>query len=677
MRLQDPLTSLKGVGPANAQALEEAGLKTVQDLINYWPRRYEDYSKVVNISEVRPGKQTIRAKLSRVKSRYVRRGMHITEALASDSSGSLSITWFNQPYREKSLKFDHEYFISGDFDMHSGRLNMTNPSLLSVDEVDKGQLIFTVYPETKKLNSKLIRRLMLQVRPAMKRLPETLPDWLVAEEGLISRGAALEKLHFPAGLADTELARNRLSFEELFELQLSAALSRAALGRLQAPAIEFRSDLVKDFVAGLAFELTDDQRRVAWQVYQDMAKDQPMNRLVEGDVGSGKTVIAAMAAISAMAAGFQVLLMAPTEILARQHAESLSLLLANSTFPATVGLLVGSLKTAAKKELHQRIASGECRLVVGTHALIEDKVATENVGLVIVDEQHRFGVNQRQKLRLKADRTPHFLSMTATPIPRTLALTLYGELDISIIETMPAGRLPTITEVVTYERRIEAYKAAEEQLALGRQAFIVCPLISDSASLEVQAAESLFKEVSLKLLKKRRIALVHGRLKSEEKEQVMSDFAAGRYDALVATTVIEVGVNVPNASVMIIEGAERFGLAQLHQLRGRIGRAEHQGYCYLLPSQGIGLTRRLAAMQRIKSGFELAEMDLELRGPGAIYGTRQSGSLDLQIAELSDRRSVQAAKIAAERFITKREDIQAFPKLAARVRHFQSVSKLN
>jgi ATP-dependent DNA helicase RecG len=470
----------------------------------------------------------------------------------------------------------------------------------------------------------------------------------------------------------------RLSgFEELFELQLGSLLAKAELEQEKAKPIAFDEATAVEFTKHLGFKLTDDQRKVIWQIYKDISNDSPMNRLIEGDVGSGKTVVAAMAAVMTMLAGHQVLYMAPTEILARQQAETLSQVFAHTIWKDQIGLLVGSLKTAQKTALHKRIADGSCRLVVGTHALIQDAVATDNVALVVIDEQHRFGVDQRQKLRSKAGLFPHVLCMTATPIPRSLALTLYGELDLSIIKDKPPGRKPTETKVVPFQARSALYQDVDIEISRGRQVFVVCPLINESDSLQVQAVESLFKELQTKLLKNRRVGIVHGSMKAADKEAVMKDFSAGKLDVLVATTVIEVGVNVPNATVMIIEGAERFGLAQIHQLRGRVGRAEHQSYCYLVPSLDIGMTKRLRAVESTNDGFRLAELDLELRGPGAIYGSRQSGLLDLKMASLNDRVQVARAKEFAHKFISSGENLLKYPQLNRRIANFRSLQKLN
>ncbi|MEK7472195.1 MAG: ATP-dependent DNA helicase RecG [Patescibacteria group bacterium] len=677
MKLSDSLGVLKGIGPESAKKLASAKLESIEDLLSYWPRKYEDYSTVLAIKDVKPGNVTVRAKIETVVGRYSRRGLHITEATATDKTGSLHLTWFNQPYRARGLRADVDYYISGTFDLSGQSLSIVNPSIQLATDLVAGGRILAVYPETKVVKSTLIRKAISSALPATKLIPEVLPAWLVKDAKLMSHGEAIEKLHAPATLADLETAQKRLSFEELFELQLGSQLTKAELAHEKATPISFHEELAVEFTKHLGFKLTDDQRKTIWQIYKDLGHDTPMNRLIEGDVGSGKTVVAAMAAVMVMNAGHQVMYMAPTEILARQQAETLSQLFAHTKWKDQIGLLVGSLKAAQKTALHKRIADGSCRLVVGTHALIQDAVATDNVALVVIDEQHRFGVDQRQKLRSKAGFFPHVLCMTATPIPRSLALTLYGELDLSIIKDKPPGRKVTETQVVSFSARSALYQDVDIEISRGRQVFVVCPLINESDVLQVKAAETLYKELSDKLLSNRKIGLVHGSMKTADKEKVMKDFAVGSLDLLVATTVIEVGVNIQNATVMIIEGAERFGLAQIHQLRGRVGRAEHQSYCYLVPSQDIGMTKRLRAVESTNDGFRLAELDLELRGPGAIYGSRQSGELDLRMASLNDREQVGLAKHYAEMFIKKGENLLKYPQLNRRVAHFRSLQKLN
>jgi ATP-dependent DNA helicase RecG len=673
-----PLTDVKGVGEQLAKKFAGIGVATIAELIDYFPRRYDDYSMVTSINNMAPGPVTIQAVIKQVKGRYVRRGMHVTEAVASDDTGSVKLVWFNQPYRESGTKRDQEYFISGEFALKAGRFSITSPSMELVSEfpVNTARII-PIYRETKGLKSAQIRKVLSQVIPMIRELPETLPAWIVKQYSLMSRAQAIEMIHFPKSPERLQAARKRLGFEEVYGLALAALLNKRELLLERAVAIDFNEQLAKDFVSHLPFKLTDDQRKVVWQIYKDMEKTQPMNRLVEGDVGSGKTVVAAMAAMMAIRQGFQVAVMAPTELLARQHAESLVEMLQPLGYGHTVGLLVGGLKPAQKKQMHERIKAGDVQLMVGTHALIQDKVDMHKLGLVVVDEQHRFGVEQRKSLQAKAGHALHVLNMTATPIPRSLALTLYGELDISVIASKPAGRKPIQTKIASPNSRKQLYEKIEKELQTGRQMFVVCPLVSESDVMPAKSAEETYEELRKGPFKHYRVGLLHGKMKPDQKDTVMQQFAGAELDILVATTVIEVGVNVPNATVMLIESAERFGLAQIHQLRGRVGRSDHQGYCYLMMSDSSAPSRRLRALETSSDGFALAELDLEIRGPGAIYGTMQHGQLDLRIAKLTDTKLIAAARNSAGAFIDKGEDLLQYKELYDRVQRLRAVTNLN
>ena len=654
------------------------GVHTVSDLLENFPRRYEDYSNVTPVHEIKPGPVTIEAVIKQAKGRYVRRGMHITEAVASDDTDSVRLVWFNQPYRAAALKPGEKYFISGNYELSRSRFAIMNPSveLVSGFPVNTARII-PVYRETKGLTSNQIRKAVREVVQQHKALPETLPEWLLHEQKLIDRTVALNTMHFPDSNEALDVARKRLGFEEVFALTLAALLNKQELLQDMSVAIPFDAELAKTFVSHLPFNLTDAQRKVVFHVYQDMQKTQPMNRLVEGDVGSGKTVVAAMAALMPIAEGFQVALMAPTELLARQHAETIYSLLEPLEMQDTVALLVGGMTAKEKQMVYDRIADGSAKFIIGTHALIQEKVDMHKLGLVVIDEQHRFGVEQRKKLMAKAGHMPHLLSLTATPIPRSLALTLYGELDVSIIDTKPAGRQPIITEICSPNSRKQLYQTIDAELEAGRQMFVVCPLIAESSALEASSAEQVFEDMSKRDFKHRRVGLLHGKMKPQEKNDIMERFSRHELDILVSTTVIEVGVDVPNASVMLLEAAERFGLAQIHQLRGRVGRGQHQGYCYLMMSDSKAPPKRLEALARSNDGFKLAELDLELRGPGAIYGTMQHGQLDLRIAKLSDTHLIAAARAAAQAYIDRDENLVQYPELFERVRRLRAVTNLN
>ena len=678
MELSSSITELKGVGDELAKKLAVLGIQTIDDLIENFPRRYEDYSKIMKISGLRPGQVTIMAKITSVTGRYVRRGMHITEALASDDSASVRLVWFNQPYRAGGIKANQDYFIAGEYALRRNRFSITNPSAELVNNfpVNTARII-PIYRETKGLKSSQIRKLIREALQLVKTLPEHLPEWLLKDQKLLNYPEAISQVHFPGSVTQLATSRKRLAFEEVFQLTLAALLNKRDIAHEKGIKITFHDQLAKDFVKQLPFKLTDAQRKTIWRIYQDMAKSQPMNRLVEGDVGSGKTVVAAMAAIMAINQGFQVAFMAPTEILARQHADTLLNLLSSVGLADKVGLLVGSLKTEAKKLAQQKIASGDIKLIIGTHALISEKVDMHKLGLIIVDEQHRFGVSQRKKLQAKAGHMPHILHMTATPIPRSLALTLYGELDISVLDELPPGRQIIKTKLCSPNARPELYAQIDKELAAGRQMFVVCPLIIDTELTQGLSVEEVHKRLSTREFKHRRVGLLHGKLKPAEKEQTMADFIVHKYDILVSTTVIEVGVDVPNASIMLIEGAERFGLAQIHQLRGRVGRGAHQSYCFLMLSDSKAPTQRLRALESTTDGFKLAELDLRLRGPGAIYGTFQHGVLDLRVAQLTDTKLIAAARSAAQLFIDRNENLKKYPHLDQKVSALRAITNLN
>ncbi len=654
------------------------GLASVHDLIEYFPRRYDDYSLILPINRIKPGVVTIKAVIKQAKGRYVRRGMHLTEAVVSDDTGSVRLIWFNQPYRANALKADTEYYISGDFQLSHQRLSIMNPSaeMASSFPINTARIV-PIYRETKGLKSAQIRKVLREAMQLIVASEETLPKWIISEHKLISRSQAVAEMHFPSSPESLEEAKRRLGFEEVFGLTLAALMNKHELMQEQTIAIPFTEKLAKDFVAALPFTLTDAQRKTVWQIYQDLEKTQPMNRLVEGDVGSGKTVVATMAALMAIKQGFQVALMAPTELLARQHAETIYDLLTPVNMQNSVSLLIGGLKPAQKKEAQAKIKTGEIKFIVGTHALIAEKVDMHKLGLIIVDEQHRFGVEERKKLLTKAGHAVHVLNMTATPIPRSLALTLYGEMDISVIDTKPEGRKSIITKIASPNSRKQLYEKIETELAGGRQMFVVTPLISDSEFLPVRSAEEVYEDLSKKVFKKWRVGLLHGKMKPDEKDAVMQQFMRHELNILVSTTVIEVGVNVPNATVMLVENAERFGLAQIHQLRGRVGRSDQQGYAYLMLGDSSEPSRRLRALESSSDGFKLAEIDLEIRGPGAIYGTMQHGQLDLRIAKLTDVKLIAQARKTAQDFIDKEEKLLNYKQLYKRVQRLRAVTNLN
>lgn len=677
LTLQTPLSHLYGVGPKLAQKLQNLGLETARDLIFYFPRRFDDFSRPSKISQARIGEEIIiRAAILEIKnSRTLRKRMVITRARLRDASGDIEAIWFGQPFLINNLQPGKIFIFKGEikYDFQNKKKVLQSPIY------ETSPSIFPVYSETEGLTSKYLRRLILPILRLTESIPDFLPEIIKRDQNLVDLDFALQQIHFPQNFENLKKAKERLAFDELFLISIRMILLRKNLQKLPAPEIKIDETLLKKFVKSLPFKLTDAQRKSAWEILKDLEKPHPANRLLEGDVGSGKTVVAAMAVLSASNSGYQSVWLAPTEILANQHFQNVSKLL--EPFKMKVGLL-----TSATSKNSQPITKNS-QLIIGTHALIQKDVVFPKLGLVIVDEQHRFGVKQRAYLRSReaytdqANIIPHFLSMTATPIPRTLALSLYGDLDLSIIDEMPPGRQKVKTKLVSPSNRQKAYDFIRAEVKKGRQVFVVCPLIEPpSTSLGVNSALSLFEldrksavkeyeKLSKDIFPDLRIGLVHGKLKSKEKEEVMQKFKIGKIDILVSTAVIEVGIDIQNATVMMIEEAERFGLATLHQFRGRVGRGKHQSYCLLFSSQWNDIIKqRLGALTKYDSGFDLAEVDLKLRGPGELYGTAQSGLPDLKMASLTDIIMIKRAKESADKVAGKMKE---YPQLVEKLREFE------
>ncbi len=652
--LDSPVTVLQGVGPQQAQRLAKLDVNTIRDMLYLFPRRHEDYSQLKPINRLEYGEEvTVIAQVWDAGVRETRGGSTLFKATLSDGTGSIEVTWFNQPYLADKIKAGQQIVISGKVNEYLGRLCFNSPEWETLEE----ELLHTarlvpVYPLTGGISAKWLRRLVKRtVDYWSKRLPDHMPASVRQEEDLLDLETAIVQVHFPDNKESLKRARYRLAFDELFVLQIGLLRRRHLWRSVPGKPLPVDDTTLRGFTHALPFELTNAQQRALRQIVADLRSDRPMNRLLQGDVGSGKTVVAAAAMALTVTTGAQAALMAPTEILAEQHYQTIGRLLEQMPgHRPTVRLLTGSVTGQEREEIYARLADGGVDVVVGTHALIQEGVQFKELALAVVDEQHRFGVRQRAALRQKGY-NPHLLVMTATPIPRSLELTLWGHLDVSIIGEMPPGRKPVVTRLILPTERERAYTFVHSQTEKGRQVFIICPLVEESEKIEAKAAVEEHERLQKHIFPDLRLGLLHGRMKGKEKEATMARFAQGELDILVSTSVVEVGIDVPNATVMLIEGADRFGLAQLHQFRGRVGRGEHDSYCLLVSdSSSPEAQERLQAVEATNDGFLLAQKDLELRGPGEFLGTRQSGFPDLKLASVTDLRLVEAAREAARRF---------------------------
>ena len=674
LTLNSKISDIKKVGPAYLKKLHKLNIKTIQDLFFHFPYRYEDFSQILSIDQLKENKKaTIQAEIIDIKNiRLFHRNMTLTEALVKDNTGTIKVVWFNQPYLTETLKKGILINLSGKLTFSKKTLCLSNPvhEIAKQNTVHTGRLV-SVYHETEGLSSRYIRYIIKPILDLTDQINDFLPKEIKDKFQLLDLNKAIKQIHFPDNLLFAQRARQRLSFDELFLIQLTTLRQKQKLTKEKAISIPFNQKLIKTFVKNLPFKLTNDQRLAAWEIFQDLSKNKPMNRLLDGDVGSGKTIVALMATLEVAKADYQIAIMAPTEILARQHFESFNKILKKHKLK--IDLLIGSTKN--KAQLKKEIFKGKIDIVIGTHALIQESLKFKNLALTIIDEQHRFGVVQRAALQKRVyniedglPTIPHLLSMTATPIPRTLALTIYGDLDISIIKELPKGRQKIITQLIAPNDRKKSYNFITEQIKNKKQVFVICPLIDESEKLEVKSVTQEYEKLSKEIFPQFTIAMLHGKLKPKEKEQIMNDFKNKKIDILVSTSVIEVGVDIPNATVMIIEGADRFGLAQLHQFRGRIGRGKDQSYCFLFTDSLAKTThQRLKAIISAKDGFELAEKDLKLRGPGNFIGTRQWGLPDLVMASLDDLDLIKKSREAASMII---KDNITNPKLEKKIKIF-------
>lgn len=643
-QLQDiPIQYIKGIGPKRAKAFAKHGINSVEDLFYYFPRRYEDRKKFTSIAQLKQGQfQTVKAHVLVINQRqsFRRRGFSITQALVDDPSGRLECVWFNQPYIKNYLEAGTEIIIYGRIEEYVGKVQMNNPEfeIVSEDSADEslniGRIV-PVYTLPQGIGQRNFRKLMkLVLDKYVSKIQDCLPFDIRSRQGLLNLAQSVLNIHFPQDQSLHEQAYKRLAFEEFFLFQVPLILKKLRKKETLGIAHKTKGSLVDSFINNLPFNLTDSQKQVLQEIESDMEKPYAMQRLLQGDVGSGKTVVATKAAIIATQGRYQAAFMVPTEILAKQHFGKISsqlsaISLKNSM--VSVGLLTSGLRKKDKEKILQEIKDGKIDLIIGTHALLEEEVQFKNLGLVIIDEQHRFGVGQRALLPQKG-KNPDVLIMTATPIPRTLAITLYGDLDVSMIIGLPPGRKPIKTQWTPEDKRVWLYSFIREQITSGRQAYVVYPLIEESYSLDLLSAEKMYQEFKEKIFRDLKVGLIHGRLKQSEQDRIMEQFKAGAIDILIATTVLEVGIDVANASVMVIEHADRFGLSQLHQLRGRIGRGAHESYCILISDGPTEEAKaRLEAMVSSTDGFKIAEEDLRIRGPGEYFGSRQHGLTGLRI----------------------------------------------
>jgi ATP-dependent DNA helicase RecG len=676
--LDSPVTVLRGVQDATARLLKRLGVYTVRDALLFFPFRYDDFSNLKPVADLEVGvNQTVVATIWDVEARKTRNGRPLITATLADDSGTISVMWFNQEYLLKSLRPGEPIVISGKPVEFNGRLQFSSPEWEPYDSelLHTGRIV-PVYRSTEGLYRRTLRRIMHDaVERFADQLPDYLPEWIKRDAQLIDLITAIKQIHFPDSKLDAARATKRLAFDEFLLIQIGMLQRKQAWQQTQqGAAMPADQSLLDRFYGSLPFELTGAQQRVIGEILGDIAGTVPMTRLLQGDVGSGKTVVAAAALLVAVSNGCQGVLMAPTEILAEQHYKNLTAMLEGSgaegrrqkaegrtpkskmqnpkSVAPVIRLLKGSTPRKEKNEIYKLVAAGEIDIVVGTHALIQEGVEFKRLGLVVVDEQHRFGVVQRDALRqkgLESGQMPHTLVMTATPIPRSLALTIYGDLEVSVIDEMPPGRRLIKTRWVEGIRRGQAYSFIEKKVEEGQQAFIICPLVEESEKIEAKAATVEYERLQQEVFPHRRLALLHGRMKPKEKDDIMSAFRGGEADILVSTSVVEVGIDVPNATVMLVEGADRFGLSQLHQFRGRVGRGEHQSYCVLLADNAQGVAfERMQIIQDTHDGFKLAEADLEIRGPGEFFGTRQSGMPDLRMAKLSDMATLSLAREQAK-----------------------------
>jgi len=703
MDLSLPLTKLKWIQKRYLKKLKKLGIETVKDLLFHFPHRYEDFSQILKISQIKINQIfCIKGRIIKIENiKTHKKGIILTQALISDESGSIKAIWFNQPFLKNVLKKDTHLLLAGKLTIGAKESCLQNPVYEKIKDPNiqpfdprlthVGRIV-PVYPETEGLTSRWLRFAIKRIlKKYLASLKEPLPEFILKKYNLLPIKEAISQIHFPSSFELAKKAKERFAFQDLLILQLFVLEQRIERYKEKSAPIPIKIEVVKKFVDSLPFKLTQAQKKAAWQILKDMEKKIPMSRLLQGDVGSGKTVVATISALNCAKNGYQVAFMAPTEILAKQHFETIHNFLKN--FNLNIGLLTSKSDRFFSKKLKNEVVEiskrklieftekGEIDILIGTHALIQDKVKFKKLGLVIVDEQHRFGVEQRAKLckqsKTKERLIPHLLSMTATPIPRTLSLTIYGDLDISILDEMPRGKRKVNTVIVPPKKREKAYQLIKEEIKKGRQAFLICPRIEPGEKSEIRAVKEEYKKLKEKIFPEFEVGMLHGKLSSKEKERIMKDFREGKINILVSTSVIEVGIDIPNATVMIVEGAERFGLAQLHQFRGRIGRGGEESYFFLFcESSSRSTQKRLKALVETDDGLKLAEVDLKLRGPGDFVGKRQWGIPNLAMEYLSDLNLIKTTREAAKEILEQDIYLKKYPLLRKELEKFKGLAHL-
>lgn len=668
--LDTEIDKIKGVGKAISKRLNNIDIKTINDLLFYFPYKYDDLRKITPINELEIGSRAnIIGQVELIQNkRSPRRRMYITETLVSDGTEQVKVIWFNQPFIGRNLKIGDKISLVGKIEEDYSGPFMVSPIY---EKITGGKPVHTQgiipnYHLSSNLTQKQIRFLIKQVIASAGTIKEWLPEETIRRQKLLKLNEAIKSIHFPKTETEIEKARKRLAFDELFLVQLRSQKIKRELESLKAVKINFFEEETKKFVKSLPFKLTDAQRKTAWEILRSLNNDQPMFRLLEGDVGSGKTIVAVIAMYNVYLNKKKSVLMAPTEILAKQHYDTLCNFFENHNIK--IGLITRNQKIISDKEgTDSSQIINDSDIIIGTHSLIQKNIDLNNVALLVIDEQHRFGVEQRKILTQKSSENkilPHLLSMTATPIPRSLALALYGDLDISIINQMPSGRKKISTHIIPENKRQDAYKFIKEQVAEGRQVFVICPIIDISDKLGVKSVKEEYKKLNELIFKDLKIEMLHGKMKPAEKEKIMQDFLGNKINILVSTSVVEVGVDIPNATIMMIEGADRFGLAQLHQFRGRVGRSNHQSFCFLFTdNQSSKTMQRLQALTKYHDGFALSKIDLKFRGPGEVYGTIQKGFPELKIASLFDYALIKEAKEEVEELLKKDKNLINCPKV--------------